>query len=393
MSLWSSRRLLLLYQSMQLSGRPQITLAHLLTPNQYPRSLSTASWEAFRTYTALTQLGELGVSTKAAKLNEAYYAYAREPEGACPSSPINFPLGIGRVNQGWSQPFSSLLSPCGQGDFIFLSEKPEDSEWNSLIAPQFLELSLVANRKVVRKHLNDYFSAYRKGSLPLHKSHFGFRFMSRLMQRFLQVMRFRQGRGIILTLGGQDEFLQTFKDEYEVEYELWKSGTYSLPFWDHLFYLEHLGELSVISIETKVQNHWQAEQVLGWNAIPIAATVRLELPEEKLLTSSAALKDESIHLIEVAESTGNRFFVYINGQYDRPVLFSRQHKSGDLIYTLTYSGFAEFDPFRRVYEYIQTDRRFKLFAQSGFSQIPILARDKEGYIVPAEGITFRPLET
>ena len=294
----------------------------------------------------------------------------------------------------FEQSFCRGLDESGQGAYLFLAPKPTQSQWNELIAPHFFQFSLNIEKDVLKERMKDYLSRYGKEKLDSNKSYFGLSFMERLFKSFFKTMLFRQGRKMIIKLGRPktDEFLQVFARKYQAEFLLWNEGIYSIPYWTHLLYLQHLGKLSLKSISVSVHEKLDSHKILGLNMVDLSVQIKISLSPKKPLKSYSNVDEDILHTIELTEADGQQFFAYLNHNYDRPILFSRNHKSGDLLYTLASDGYADFNWYNRVFEYLRTDKRFKLFAQSKFPHQSIVMRDKEGYIVPADGLSISFLQ-
>ncbi|MEO0582142.1 MAG: hypothetical protein AAF135_07970, partial [Bacteroidota bacterium] len=205
---------------------------------------------------------------------------------------------------------------------------------------------------------------------------------------------FRQGRIMHIRLGepNQDEFLKVFGKKYQDEFRLWQAGIYLLPFWTHLLYLQQQRKLTIQAITALPDEKVDTHKVLGFNQVNLNTFLKISLSPKKPLKSYSNVDEDILHTIELTEADGQQFFAYLNHNYDRPILFSRNHKSGDLLYTLASDGYADFNRYNRVFEYLRTDKRFKLFAQSKFPHRSIVRRDKEGYIVPADGLSISFLQ-
>jgi len=391
---WANRRLLLLYQLSKNLDRTEYLLTDLITPNLYPRRIETDSWEAFRSFFALMHLQEFGVEPIELTLDPTYYHHTKAiPQFLHPKEQESH-LHLETVMKSLRQPFSGLLEPCGIGDLVFVEEKPSDAEWDYLIAPQFIRTHLELNQKLLSEKLHTYLLHYARGELVHQRSYFGVNFMDHLMRAFLQKLQFRQGRQVHVTIGGldHDEFLKIFADQFPEEYELWSLGKYDLPFWEHLLYSEQQGKLKILDLKTAMVDEYVETQFIGLDHICTQTRLRFTLPRAKLTQKALKEANTSISVIEVAKAEGNYFFTYLNRDYQRPIVLNRNHKSGELIYLLAKDGYAEFKRFRKVFDYIQSDHRFKLFAHSSYAQQPILARNNHGSIIPAKEVQIMLLD-
>ena len=84
----------------------------------------------------------------------------------------------------------------------------------------------------------------------------------------------------------------------------------------------------------------------------------------------------------------------MNHEYTNPIPFSKNRKTGRLLYTLAEHGYAPSDDERHHsgYTTIKKDKRFKLWVKTGITFHKLLELDGEGDIIPAKGITFSQYE-
>ncbi|MEM6342666.1 MAG: hypothetical protein AAF927_02255 [Bacteroidota bacterium] len=399
---WSGRKLLMAYQLLVQNLKGGIPLTQLIFPFRYPMTTTTLSWEAYRTFICLSHLKSIGITLKKVKVDPLFFALQKEDPEWLSDEPMT-QFTPAKVNAIIGGAFADQIDGEGNGEFLLMTEPVPDSILNVLRAPGFFTCVIEVDKKKLKKALTHYIRAYRAGELYVRGkvSVFGHAFTNRLFDKFLKALTFRQGKALTFQFGmpskrsaqPSDQFLNTFYKSFRYEYELWQSGQYYLPFFEHLISLTLQEDIALESCKAErmiLDPTSGEEMILKWWAyhqIPMNGELWLRLlpPKPK---PSFKFWQKKIEKIEVSATTQKQFFVYLNEEYKMPIVLTKATKSGKLWYSLAEDGFAEFVPFRRTYEYVNTDRRFKFFAQTKYTPSQLLDRDDDGYIIPGAGISI-----
>lgn len=208
-------------------------------------------------------------------------------------------------------------------------------------------------------------------------------------------MSFRQGNRFILVLesyNNQDEFLTIFRKNFTYEYDMWLTGRYKLLLWEHLIYLAMKEEIQLNFLHSTITPKEQPYQPnfshFDAHEVPLSSAVEITLIPHKP-KRSLQFWTKTISTIEIDANDHGNYYIYLNEEYNHPIVMSNRTKSGKLWYHLANDGFAPFADFRSTYDYIQSDKRFKFFAKTKYAFRKLLDRDEDGYIIPAEGIRVK----
>ncbi|MEO0899598.1 MAG: hypothetical protein AAFY71_24525 [Bacteroidota bacterium] len=244
------------------------------------------------------------------------------------------------------------------------------------------KVKLKVNQQLLKKRLTAYLKAYGRGTIRFPKAVFGVSLMQQLFHTLLKKLQFRQDSQPRFTLGKakEDELLTMFKEKLPEEYWYWSKSRYSLPFWHHLLYLHTARKLTIQAIQV-------APSKLRKKSLRVGCSILLLLPQIKGEESKIHRNDTIVH-ISVSEPITGQFFVYLNHNQQKPIFMTRNRKSNEIFYLLARDGFVDFSQFKRVYEYIRSDSRFVLFAQSGYALQPLITKTKQGTIIPHEKVTI-----
>lgn len=387
---WPERKLLIVFHLLQSTQKSRYPLHEFIFPVRYPSSLTTPDWEAYRTFLCLAHLEEAGIRVRHVLVDPLLLIVNQAVHETHPEKLTK--LDIRYVLKRLKSPHNESLDTQGEGEFIQMNGNPQQANLWQLLFPRFFYLEIDVNPGRIKSSLATYLKQYRAGVLQHSRSSFGFSFMNRLLTKFLKATAFRQGHRVHLSLqsGPEDEFIQLFRKEFPQEYQLWKKGNYRLPFFTHLIAFHHFGKLTLDTIKVKPTEDNHDLGTLAYHQAPMDIWIDLTLIRPKA-KRHLPFTNKPIKLIEATQTDDNEYFVYLNGQYDKPLFFNRKNKSGDLIYRLARDGYTEHKGFERVYEYINSDNRFKLFAKSNFALTRLLDRDDDGYIITAKAVSIRLL--
>lgn len=400
-SFWSGRKLLIAFHLLHKKTKQSIPLSDLVYPFHYPRSLVTDTWEAYRIFRCLINLEDIGITVKKIAIDPLFYSHG-EMDAYWNLNNIPTEFTAQDVNTIINGPFADDINQEGQGAFILTRDPIPVSVQNALRAPGFFHCMLEINGRKLKKALTTYLKEYKTGQLRGRQSVFGYSFTNRLWEKFFKTLTFRQGTHLSYRLGSrstvsdelQDQFTDSFHRSFAYEYDLWRKGEYQLPFLEHLISLTLNEELTLDSFEVASPDfdpeHPEPNLLHRWSLHRLKLSVNLSftqiVPKPQ---SSLKFWSKKISVIEIEPSNTKQFFVYLNQVYKEPLILTKATKSGKLWYTLVTDGFVEFAPFRRIYEYINTDPRFKFFAKTKYSPHHLLERDGDGYIIPATGVSIR----
>ena len=288
-----------------------------------------------------------------------------------------------------------------------------------LIAPYFFTFTFKVNQKNLKKAIENYMQQYQEGKLHLaENNYFSYErtdavvkaFLKRLAdrQRTHKEQSFRPKNFNTGKTGLKDDFLAAFAKEFPDDFTSWKEGLYELPLIEHLICLELAGKIKISGIsiqqpqlsgwdilntekdETHEENYREMVRCLS-EKMDTQAVILFDNHSSKNTPSRSHTQERIINLIEVEKSSNDKFVVYLNQDYLHPVRFSKRNKTGQLIYNIARKGKVDYSSFARQYEYIQTDRKFKLFAQTDFVHILLLTR-KGKKIVPNASIVYQLIE-
>ncbi|MDW3650995.1 MAG: hypothetical protein R8P61_28215 [Bacteroidia bacterium] len=398
---WSGRKLLIAYHLLRQNPKQSIPLSDLIYPIKYPHTVITHSWEAYRTFICLLNLTDIGITIKKVILDPLFYAHGDfDTRWNLHEVPTDFsPEDVYTIISG---PFADHINKEGNGEFILIKKPLPISIQNALRAPGFFHCLIDVEKRKLRKTLTTYCRDYKAGRLNGRKSVFGYAFTNRLLEKFFKTLTFRQGKHLAYTLGSrttnsgklQDQLTDVFRKQFKYEYDLWRKGEYQLPFFEHLITMALKEELTLDgfevappkpdseSSETEIMHWW------GYDQLELDAHLRFTLvpPKPK---NNLMFWNKSISVIEIEPSDQDHMYVFLNEQYNEPLVMSRRTKSGKLWYALAKDGFAPISDFRSTYRYITLDKRFKFFAKTKYSFSRLLELDEDGYVIPISGVTVR----
>ena len=376
---WSVRKLLLTYHCLSCSPAEPFLLSDIIYPFLFPRSLTSNDWEAFRTFRCLSGLTDTGISISSVRIDPLAITLDHINE-----SILDRPLKKEEALSILEHP--NLLPSTDGGEEILV--RPDTELASLLTLPGFFWITLKLNPKRIKKSLKQFCQAYRQGTLTHSKPIFSYTFMNRLLKKVINVLSFRQGKRFLLGTETCQEFFQIFKEDFPGEYRVWKQGEYTLPLYTHLIALDQFDLISLEGFHCSPKTSDLDHKAIAFHKVPFAMNIGITLnfPKPKRQLSFGS---QRIHVIEVVPDDNHEYLVYVNRDYRKPITLNRKQKTGSLIYTLAEEGYAEWQPYCRVFEYVNSDPRFRLFAKKRFKVSPLLQRNEEGHIVPAEGITLR----
>lgn len=394
---WSTRKLLICFTIWCNPDRTEYSILDFIFPVRYPRSVRTDSWEVVRIFHCLHQLEDLGIRVKQIKLDPLYFIFSKVHTSS-QKKPASY-LPIAKIRQKLGR----LKSDHFELDELLGNRENRKSirmkDQNLLILPRFLHFVLEIDRKKLGQVLRGYIGEYYKGKLEKKQSYFGVKFNGQIFDKFIKAMKYRQGQSFHFALGSieeedhmiTDEFTQVFKNTFSYEAELWQKGIYEFPFFHHLIALHFKKKLTFTQfnirhddLEKLLQDH-TALDWLGFDEVPLITSLLISIPSKRPDKKVVA---SVISHIEILESKQDEFIVYVNKVTERPILLSRKQGSGALIYEVATKGFAPYSNYKKAYEYIRKDRRFKLFTKTQTTFKPFLELDSDGYIVPVTDVTI-----
>lgn len=413
---WSERKLLICHQLLRLSKQEHFTLSQFLFPFHYPRNLKTSAWEAFRLMKCLASLKMAGVMVKKVELDPRYFYEIDFLKG--------FAGDIFRsLDNNHNSAFSNRYIPIPPNELAKLFEKSSykhitqngtgiflDQDSGSfradVVAPSFFRIKLKTDFKLLQKTYQKYLNRYRNGKLSTNgnNSAFGVAFTAKVFDEFLKILSYRQGESIIFRpgylQGGEDELTEVFEAHFPHEFSLWKQGKYEFKFYEHLLALEADGKLSIdgIEVEKPLKRYKlgteRALRAWGLDKMPLKTTLYFSRSAQSVLTTKikASQRHKTIKYIDVVETGYENFAIYLNRDHLHPIFMSKRHKAGKLLYTLAADGYVEYEGYERVFEYIQRDKRFKLFSQTEYEHTSILDIDEENYVIPASEVHFELIQ-
>jgi hypothetical protein len=272
------------------------------------------------------------------------------------------------------------------------------------IVPSFFTITIEVMPRKLKKILKAYLEHHKRGEVKSkNKTCFGYGFTKNLFKVFLKRIQFRQGKHARFQLGNhgpkktvQDEFTNTFEDAFPKEFSLWRKGKYCLGFFEHLFLLHFEKKITITEIQTVLPNLKQRIissspiRNLSLNHIHLPSIIRWDFPDY-VNKENEKISSDTIKVIEVIESSQDEYVAYVNRDHIRPISLNKKNESGGLIYEIAMNGEAEFSRYARGYEYIQSDKRFRLVSKSGTRHSKII-EVMDGYIIPAKGVKITLLK-
>lgn len=373
---WSVRKLLICFTIWRHPEKTAYLITDFVYPVRYPRSIRTEMWEVIQTHQCLHTLQDEGIEITSVKLDPLYRILT--------GSKVSMSAIRRNLRQLKSKPFIREAND---------KHITPESEARNYVVPRFLTFKIKVNRTLLNTRLRSYcLDFFKCGSYGCYHF-FGKPFAKQLFERFFKTMQHRQGSRFHFNMGAlveedyaiSDEFVDIFKRRFEYEYTLWNEGVYEFPFFQYLISSHINQSLALDRIAVRIDDISQFENGavdLGWlglDRVPLLSSLTITIPGKK---HKPAPSNGPITSIEVVPTEQDQYVVYVNKQHQRPMLLSKKKLSGALIYELATNGYAPMNKYRKAFEYIKRDRRFKLFAQSGAIFSRILQNDEAGAIIP-----------
>lgn len=397
---WSNRKLLICFTTWCNPGRTEYSILDFIFPVRYPRSIRTDSWEVVRVYQCIRQLNDLGIRVKQERLDPLYFAFQGKKEASKTKVANGFsPLSKSQILRELENMNDSFFDLDEQIDIGKEGKAAWTKKCNQWVLPRFLHLTLEVDHKKLGQEIRTYLKAYFKGKLEKKQSRFGVKFNQQVFEKFLRTMQFRQGQVFHFSLGSikeedymiTDEFTEVFNNFFSNEAQLWQKGIYEFPFFHHLIALHFRKKLNFSRFNIRhddLENLLKDRTALDWlgfDEVPLVTNLLISIPVKQL---DEKAKASVIQHIEVVESKQDEFIVYVNGVAERPILLSKKQGSGALIYEVGTKGYAPSSKYKKAFEYIRKDRRFKLFTKTKTTFKPLLELDSDGYIVPVADVVL-----
>ncbi|MEO0585715.1 MAG: hypothetical protein AAF135_26120 [Bacteroidota bacterium] len=97
------------------------------------------------------------------KVSPEYFFYMQEGDMPMRNAESSTVITSEAFSSIFRQSFCQDLDDDGQGLFLFTQPRPNQNQWNELIAPHFFSFDLKVEKEVIKQQLYKYLTCYGQG--------------------------------------------------------------------------------------------------------------------------------------------------------------------------------------------------------------------------------------